>query len=143
VTAARWSFRFGARGWWFVCRGYDTVELMRAAAAEYGGRTAADFGRAEALFQYRNERPANRCAGIVRLPMLADTDGEYDAEAMVHELVHAACRLYRLTLTNGGPVHLGWQCGSAEEDFAHIYDELWSSFNAGWVALQDSNRLPC
>lgn len=103
---------------------------MRAAGVRYG---VAEASGATGLLQYSDGRPANRCAGVMRVSMVPDTDGEFDAQMLMHELVHAACRVYRLTETNDGPVHLGWSPGTAEEAFAHIYDELWNSFQAAWV----------
>lgn len=71
--------------------------------------------------------PANY-AGIMRL-----CRGWVTSEIVAHELMHAACTIYRMSVC--GHVRLEDDCGRREEQLAYIYGQLFAGFQERWEAI--------
>lgn len=116
----------GARRWWLV-RIHDTLDQLRAAASRYD--TAPDFSQAYAVchtagwitLSGATRFGANGYAGIIRFAATHLT-----GEVVVHELLHAACAVYRMV--HAEDVRLGRGVSDREEQLAYILGELFATF---------------
>lgn len=127
--------RIGPRRWCWV-RIHPTVEHLREAKNRLNPASIdpdADvetFGCWQPTTYLRDdagnvEWPTNGYAGLIRL-----AEGHLTAEIAAHELVHAACAIYRMNVKSD--IRLGKDIGIREEDFAYVYGELYASFEAGF-----------
>jgi hypothetical protein len=85
-------------GWWEDCRGCFQPARYR-------------------IVQGQVVQAPNGYAGILRL-----AKGWITPEIVAHELVHAACQIYRMNVK--AELRLSNGCGEREEQFAYIYGEL-------------------
>jgi hypothetical protein len=119
--------RISPRRWCWV-RVHDTAEDMVRAAIRLNPRSSGGSDRAAwdgcyGCFQPSWEDCKTAYAGTLRL-----VDGWVTPEIVAHELVHAACQVYRMNVH--ADVRLGTGCRRREEDLAYIYGELHASFAA-------------
>jgi hypothetical protein len=63
-------------------------------------------------------------AGILRLAR-----GHITAEIVAHELVHAACQVYRMNVARS--IRLESDCGRREEQLAYLYGQLYADMEKG------------
>lgn len=77
--------------------------------------------------QWVKRWPANY-AGIMRL-----CRGWVTSEIVAHELMHAACQIYRMSVA--GWIRLENDCGRREESLAYIYGQLFAGFQDAWEAI--------
>jgi hypothetical protein len=145
------SFRIRTSDWrvpparWIWVRVHPTQAHMAEAAyrmAPYHGR---DFHK-QALGCFQGTPTFERwdedrkrwqvrhrpCAGTLRL-----VDGHVTSEIVAHELIHAACQVYRGNVARS--IRLEQDCGPREEQLAYIYGELFASFQEGWEAWLGSS----
>jgi hypothetical protein len=104
---------------------YDTADALNQAARDYGKTHELealenDVRAITHNFQHLvispdgSERTEGRTS-IVRI------DKSAGATVVSHELLHAACQMYRIW---HGDINLGDECGEAEENLAHIHSDL-------------------
>jgi hypothetical protein len=115
--------------WWRVMV-YETADGMRRAAHRYDSDT--DFSGARGVVHHARwvnddatgyRYSDNGYAGVIRLCV------EYlNTRYIAHELVHAAAAVYRMNVDED--VYLGGEVGVEEEQLAHLYDELFTSFES-------------
>jgi hypothetical protein len=67
-------------------------------------------------------------AGIMRLAR-----GWVTSEIVAHELMHAACAIYRMSVC--ALIRLEDDCGRREESLAYIYGQLFAGFQHEWEAI--------
>lgn len=67
-------------------------------------------------------------AGIMRL-----CRGWVTSEIVAHELMHAACAIYRMSVSRW--IRLEDDCGHREESLAYIYGQLFAGFQEKWEAI--------
>ena len=124
---------------WAWVRIHPDQPHMHAAAYRMAPHHGAEFHRlAAATFQptpvYERyvdgewETRVRPCVGTLRL-----VSGNVTAEIVAHELVHAACAVYRANVREH--IRLGDACGDREEQFAYIYGELFADFQDQWEAF--------
>lgn len=91
------------RGWWDGCAG-----CCHPVPDRYDTKTET--------YRY----PTNGFAGVLRFAATHLT-----SEITAHELIHAACAVYRMNTARY--IQLGDECGHREETLAYLYGELYAS----------------
>lgn len=119
---------------WFRVKIYDTQEAMHAAAhrlkpwegfEKFDGRLLGCVQTVPASYAHDDAElttprwPVNRLAGTIRL-----CSQHLWTEIIYHEVVHAACQVYRMNFARELNLGTGWEDLNDEENFAYIYGQL-------------------
>lgn len=135
MISEQWTIRCTQGGKrWFSVKVYDTQEAMHAAAHKlkplegfgtFDGRLLGLVQPVPAFYhdsdtEFQDPRwPRNGMAGTIRL-----SANHLWTEVIYHELVHAACQVYRMNFAREINLGPGWEDLSDEENFAYIYGQL-------------------
>lgn len=125
----RISSTHGIPRWWWVRVHDDAADLRRAAFrhAPHEGRAAWEDHRIRGCCQpvrpwtdgETDTWPGNGLAGVIRL-----SAEDLYTEVIYHELLHAACAVYRMNVAAVIELGDGLSDMGREEDLAYIYGQL-------------------
>ncbi len=144
LTSWRIASEHGGARWWWV-RVHDSPENLRESAYRRS-QEDREFWKDAVLGCCQPVRPwtdggelliwpPNGLAGVIRL-----SAENLFTEVIYHELVHAACAVYRMNFARSVDLGTGLEDMAPEEDLAYIYGQLAADMDtelkAWWTRLR-------